>query len=97
MLQSYYLWTVKTNGKFITIAEIDDIAFGKQILDYSFSMMLIFSTCKEYFNYCLPINCKDHQNRYANCILGNSISLKTYIPFSKDFDLALPVSTFHQS
>ena len=84
------MWTVQTNGKFITIAEIDDIAFGKQILDYSFSMMLIFSTCKEYFNYCLPriINCKDHQNRYANCILGNSISLKTYIPFSKDFDLA---------
>ena len=71
MLQNqicFYIWTVQANGKFITIAEIDDIAFGKQILDYSFSMMLIFSACKEHFNYCLPriINCKDHQNRFAN-------------------------------
>ena len=59
---------VANKWQVITIAEIDDIAFGKQILDYLFSMMLIFSACTEYFNYWLPriINCKDHQNRYAN-------------------------------
>ena len=43
MLQNqicFHMWSVQTNGKFITIAEIDDIAFGKQILDYSFESLL---------------------------------------------------------
>ena len=29
MQQSFYMRTEQTNGNFITIAEIDDIAFGK--------------------------------------------------------------------
>ena len=40
MLQNqicFYIWTVQANGKFITIAEIDDIAFGKQILLFIFN------------------------------------------------------------
>ena len=46
MLQSFYMRTVQTNGKFITNAEIDDIAFGKPSIVYAFPMMLIFSLCK---------------------------------------------------
>ena len=46
MLQSFYMRTVQTNGKFITNAEIDDIAFGNPSIVYAFPMMLIFSLCK---------------------------------------------------